>query len=54
MFLDLNLNILEYLANENPELLDSRCDYNISTMGDEFLEVINSKNTTEQAQGTLL
>ena len=54
MFLELILKILEYLASEDPQLLDSRCEYNISTMGDEFLDVLNSRATTEQAQGTLM
>ena len=54
MFLELILNILEYLANENPQTLDNRCEYNISTMGDEFLNVIKTQATTEQAQGTLM
>ena len=54
MFIELVLNILDYLAKENPDLLDERCDYNISTMGDEFLDVINTQSTTEKAQGTLM
>lgn len=54
MFIELVLNILDYIGNENPDLLDERCDYNISTMGDEFLDVLNSKSTNEKAQGTLM
>ena len=54
MFIELVLNILDYLGRENPELLDERCDYNISTMGDEFLEVLKTNSTNEKAQGTLM
>ncbi len=54
MFLDLNLNILNFLATENAEKLDKCFDYNTSTMGDEFIGIIDACITSEKAQGTLL
>jgi len=54
MFLDLILNILNYLATENPELLDDLCEYNIMTMHEQFEEVLESKAINEKAQSILL
>lgn len=53
MFLELNLKILEFLGTEDPLKLDEWCDYNILTMGDEFLKVITGTSTGEKAQGVL-
>ena len=55
MFLELKLNILEYLGNEeDSEKLDQWCEYNIRTMGNEFAEVINSQVVNDKTKRTLL
>ena len=54
MFLELNLNILSYLAKEDALKLDVFGEYNILTMGTEFVEVIRSGKTDEKAQAVLL
>ncbi len=54
MFLDLNLNILDFLGSEDAQKLDAWGEYNILTMGDEFTEVIASGKTNEKAQAVLL
>jgi hypothetical protein len=54
MFLDLNLNILDFLAQEEGEKLDEWYDYNIETMGGEFTKIIKGGSTNETSQGTLL
>lgn len=54
MFLDLILNILEYLGTENPDKLDEECEYNILTMKNELENVIYNKITNEKAEYTLL
>ncbi len=54
MFLELNLNILSYMAQEDAFKLDVWGEYNIITMGKEFVEVIRSGKTDEKAQAVLL
>ncbi len=54
MFLELNLNILSYMAQEDASKLDVWGEYNIVTMGKEFVEVIRSGKTDEKAQAVLL
>ncbi len=54
MFLDLDLNILEYLGTEDSDKLDEWCEYNIRTMRQEFTEVINNQIINDKAQSTLL
>lgn len=54
MFLDLILNILNYLGTENPDTLDELVEYNIRTMHQEFEAVIEDNDITEKAQGILL
>jgi len=54
MFLDLILNILDYLASEDPEKLDELCEYNIMTMHEQFEEVIYDGSVGEKAQSILL
>jgi len=54
MFLDLILNILNYLATEEPQKLDELCEYNILTMHKQFEEVIYSNTVNEKAQSILL
>ena len=54
MFLDLDLNILEYLGTEDGDKLDEWCEYNIRTMGHEVEEVINNQVINDKAQRTLL
>lgn len=53
-FLELILNILTYLATQDPQKLDEECEYNIMTMKKEFEGVIYSTNINEKAQATLL
>lgn len=53
-FLELILNILTYLATQDPQKLDEECEYNIMTMKEEFEGVIYSTNIDEKAQATLL
>jgi len=54
MFLDLNLNLLEYVGSESPEKLDIICEYSIRTMGAEFTKVIEGESIGEKAQAVLL
>jgi len=54
IFLDLILNILNYLGTENPEKLDELCEYNIMTMHEQFEEVIDGDIINEKAQAVLL
>jgi len=54
IFLDLILNILDYLGTENPEKLDDLCEYNIMTMHEQFEEVIEENTINEKAQAILL
>jgi hypothetical protein len=54
IFLDLILNILNYLGTENPETLDDLCEYNIMTMHEQFEEVISGNIINEKAQTILL
>jgi len=54
IFLDLILNILNYLGTENPEKLDELCEYNIMTMHEQFEEVIDGDIINEKAQAILL
>ena len=54
MFLDLILNILNYLAAEDADKLDDLCEYNTLTMHKEFESVIYSNTINEKSQATLL
>ena len=54
MFLDLILNILNYLATEDADKLDDLCEYNILTMHKEFENVMDNNTINEKAQATLL
>ena len=54
MFLDLILNILNYLATEDGATLDDLCEYNILTMHEEFDSVIEDDVVNEKAQAILL
>jgi len=54
VFLDLILNILNYLGTENPEKLDDLCEYNIMTMHEQFEEVIYGNVVNEKVQAVLL
>lgn len=54
LFLNLILDVLEYLGTEDADKLDELCEYNILTMRDEFDEVIKGTAVTEKAQATLL
>ncbi len=54
IFLDLILNILDYLASEDSERLDELCEYNIMTMHEQFEEVIYGNSIGEKAQAILL
>ncbi len=54
MFLNLNLNILEFFGSEDAQKLDVWGEYNILTMSNEFTEVIISGKTNEKAQAVLL
>jgi len=54
MFYELTLDILDYLATENPEILNRICEYNIMTMHEQFEDVISRGVTNEKAQGTLM
>jgi len=54
MFLDLILNILEYLATEDPSKLDDLCEYNIMTMHEQFEDVIYGNTVSEKVQSILL
>lgn len=54
VFLDLILDILNYLGNEDPKKLDAMCEYNILTMKKEFESVIYSTLVDEKRQAILL
>jgi hypothetical protein len=54
MFLNLILNILDYLGSEDPKKLDEQCEYNILTMHKEFEDVIYGDAVNEKAQAILL
>ena len=54
IFLDLILNILNYLGTEDPKKLDNLCEYNIMTMHEQFEEVIEGSIINEKAQAILL
>ena len=54
LFLNLILNILNYLGSENPEKLDELCEYNVLTMRKEFEGVIRNEAVNEKAQSILL
>lgn len=54
MFLDLIVQILDYLAVEDPEKLDQQCEYNILTMRQQFENVIRGDAVNEKVQGVLL
>jgi len=54
MFLDFTLDILDYLATEDPAHLDELCEYNIMTMHKEFEAIIYSDTINEKAQAILL
>ncbi len=54
MFLDLNLTILDFLGSEDADKLDEWFDYNIVTMGNEFIKIIKDQNTSEKAEGIQL
>lgn len=54
MFLNLLVNILEYLGSEDADRLDEQCEYNILTMRKEFEAVIESNSINEKAQAVLL
>lgn len=54
MFLNLILDILEYLGTEDANKLDQQCEYNIMTMREEFENVINGDAVNEKAQAVLL
>lgn len=54
MFLDINLNLLEYVATEDPTKLETLCEYSIRTMGKEFKKVIEGNIKGEKAQAVLL
>ena len=54
MFLDLILNILNYLGTEDADKLDDLCEYNILTMNKEFENIIYNNIINEKSQATLL
>lgn len=54
MFLELILDILNYLGTEDPKKLDEQCEYNIMTMKENFQSVIYGSSVDEKAQGVLL
>ena len=54
MFLDMILDILNYLGTENAKKLDELCEYNIMTMKKEFESVIYGTSVNEKAQSVLL
>ena len=54
MFLNLILDILDFLATQDPSILDSQCEYNILTMHKEFEGVIYDDAVDEKAQAVLL
>ncbi|MEK6658815.1 MAG: hypothetical protein AABY36_03940 [Campylobacterota bacterium] len=54
MFLNLILNILNFLGTEDADKLDEQCEYNILTMRKEFEGVIRGDAVNEKAQAILL
>ncbi|MDD2652868.1 MAG: hypothetical protein PHX44_07445 [Sulfurimonas sp.] len=54
LFLNLILNILNYLGTENPQKLDELCEYNVLTMRQEFENIIYSDAVNEKAESVLL
>lgn len=54
IFLDLILDILDYLGSEDPNKLDMLCEYNILTMKKEFESVIYGTLVDEKRQAILL
>ncbi|MDD5401186.1 MAG: hypothetical protein PHQ93_08375 [Sulfurimonas sp.] len=54
MFLNLILNILNFLGTEDAKKLDEQCEYNILTMRKEFEGVIYGDAVNEKAQAILL
>lgn len=54
MFLNLILDILNYLGTEDADKLDELCEYNIMTMRKEFEGVIYGNAVDEKAQSILL
>lgn len=54
LFLNLILDILEYLGTEDGDKLDELCEYNVLTMRGEFDEVIKGDAINEKAQAVLL
>lgn len=54
MFLNLILDILNYLGTEDAGKLDELCEYNIMTMKSEFESVIYGNAVDEKAQLVLL
>ncbi|HUH41882.1 MAG: hypothetical protein PHI38_01760 [Sulfurimonas sp.] len=54
LFLNLILDILEYLGTEDPDKLDELCEYNVLTMRGEFDAVIKGDSVNEKVQATLL
>ncbi len=54
MFLNLILDILNYLGTEDASKLDEMCEYNIMTMKSEFKEIIFGDAVNEKAQAVLL
>jgi len=54
LFLNLILDILEYLGTEDGDKLDELCEYNVLTMRGEFDEVIKGDAVNEKAQAVLL
>ena len=54
LFLDLILDILQYLGTEDPQRLDELCEYNILTMRGELEKVIRGTSVSEKVQSVLL
>jgi len=54
IFLNLILEVLDFLATEDPDKLDVQCEYNILTMRKEFESIIYSDAVNEKAQAVLL
>lgn len=54
LFLNLILNILDYIATEDAAKLDTQCEYNILTMKKEFESVIYGDSINEKTQLILL
>lgn len=54
LFLNLFLDILQYLGTEDADKLDELCEYNVLTMRGEFSEVIKGDAVNEKVQATLL